>query len=96
VIARRAEVAAELFAIEHNGRYSKLSPAAVRALQRSIPINAHEARRADERAFLRSAAGTSDSYVVVANSLNGDRYSIRSSSGTIARQAIVCGKRRNW
>lgn len=96
-IARRAELGAELFALEHHGHYSRLSPAALHALERSIPISAHQARRAGKRAFLRSAVGTNSSYVVVASSLNGDRYTIRRlGSGMIARRALVCGKHRNW
>ena len=97
VLARESEIAAEVVGTDNHGLYTKLSPATVRALEPSIPISSRQARRAGQRAYLLSAAGTATTYVLTTRSLDGDTYTIeRASSGAIERHARSCGARRRW
>ncbi len=96
-LAREGEIAAEGLATEHHGFYSSVSPVTLHAFGPSIPISSRQARRARESAYLLSASGTRDAYVLTTRSLSGDRYTIqRESSGNIERRAHVCGTVRDW
>jgi hypothetical protein len=96
-LARESEIAAEGIATEHHGFYSSVSPVSLHAFGPSIPISSSQARRARENAYLLSASGTRDAYVLTTRSLNGDRYTIqREGSGNIERRARVCGTVRDW
>jgi hypothetical protein len=97
LLARTAEVTAETIATDHQGTYTSVSPRTLQALDPEMPSTLRQARRKHQRAYLLSASGTTSSYVVTTRSLNGDTYSISSSSDSrIKRHARVCGKARNW
>lgn len=97
ILARDAEIGAETLATDHHGAYTSVSPRTLRALDPSMPINSREARRDHEGAYLLSASGTVDSYVLTTRSQNGDRYIIRrASNGSVERHARACGKMRDW
>jgi hypothetical protein len=96
-LARTAQTLAETLATEHNGTYTDVSLTTLHKLEQFMPISPREAHRQHEGAYLLSASGTKNSYVLTTHSQNGDMYTIRhASNGTITRYAYVCGKRRNW
>jgi hypothetical protein len=77
--------------------YKDVSLATLHKLEPSTPISPRQAHRKHEGAYLLSASGTNNSYVVITHSQNGDTYTIRrASNGSITRYGHVCGKRRNW
>lgn len=97
ILARTAQTGVETLATEHNGAYTGISPKTLHALIPSMPINSRQARRSHEGAYLLSASGTANSYVLTTRSQNGDRYTIqRASNGSIERHARACGKMRGW
>jgi hypothetical protein len=62
-----------------------------------MPISPRQAHRKHEGAYLLSASGTTNSYVVTTHSQNGDTYTIRrASNGSLTLYGHVCGKGRNW
>jgi hypothetical protein len=97
VLARTAQTGAETLATEHDGTYNDVSLITLHKLEPSMPINPRQAHREHEGAYLLSASGTKNSYVVTTRSQNGDTYTIRrASNGSITLYAHVCGKGRNW
>jgi hypothetical protein len=95
-LARTAEVGAETLATDHDGSYKDVSRRALHVLQ-LVPISPRQAHREHEGAYLVSASGTENSYLVTARSQNDDTYTIRrASSGSITRYGQMCGKRRSW
>ena len=96
-LARTAQTGAETLATEHNGTYKDVSLTTLHKLEPSMPISPRQAHRKHEGAYLLSASGTTNSYVVTTHSQNGDTYTIRrASDGSIALYGHVCGRRRNW
>lgn len=96
-LARTAQTVAEVISTEHNGTYKDVSLTTLHTLEPSIPISPRQAHRKHEGAYLLSASGTENSYLVTTYSQNGDTYTIRrASSGSITRSGHVCGKRRSW
>jgi hypothetical protein len=97
MLAREAELAAEVLATDHQGLYTSVSTATLHAFAPSIPISSRQAHHARMSAYLPSASGTRRSYVLTTRSLNGDTYTIqRERSGKIERHARVCGTQRHW
>ncbi len=88
---------AEVFATERHFEYTGLSPERVHALEPTIPIGWRHARRHHQHAYLLSATGTPDSFVVTTRALNGDTYTIKHlAGGSTEHDATVCGKKRSW
>jgi len=97
MLARTAETTAETIATDHQGTYTSVSPRTIHAVMPVIPITPEQAHRGHWGAYLFSASGTTSSYVLTTRSQNGDTYTLsRKSSGSIKRDAHVCGKTRNW
>jgi hypothetical protein len=96
-LALTAETGAETIATDHNGTYNDVSLTTLHKLEPSMPISPRQAHREHEGAYLLSASGTKNSYVVTTQSQDGDTYTLRrASDGSIARYGHVCGKGRNW
>jgi hypothetical protein len=97
VLARTAQTGAETLSTDHNGSYKDVSRRTLHKLEPYMPISPRQAHREHEGAYLVSASGTEDSYLVTTRSQNGDTYTIRrASNGSITRYGQVCGKRRSW
>lgn len=96
-LARTAQTGTETLATEHNGSYKDVSLTTLHKLEPSMPISPRLAHRKHEGAYLLSASGTKNSYVVTTRSRNGDTYTIRrASNGSITLYGHVCGKGRKW
>jgi hypothetical protein len=102
-LARTAETGAETIATDYEGSYTHVTPAALRAELAAfggalLPTSRRAAVRAHVRAYLLSASGTTDSYLLITRAFDGDTYAIqRDRDGEIARTARVCGKKvREW
>jgi type IV pilus assembly protein PilA len=84
-LAHTAQVAAETYATDNNGSYAAMTPAALSAIEATIPTAA-----ANHNAWLSAAAPTSttdgNGYTVTATSDNGDTFSItRTDAGAVTR-----------
>jgi len=96
-LARTAQTAAETIATDDDGSYRRVSPAQLHRYERSIPISRRQARRARAQAFVAAARGTRDSYAIVVQAGDGNRFTIeRDPAGEIVRAARICGARRSW
>jgi hypothetical protein len=95
-LVRTAQVAAETIATDNGGSYARVSPATIHTEEKLIPITPREGRQW-AGAYLLSASGTSDSFVVTSRASNGNTFSVRrSSDGEIVQLAKVCGTIRHW
>jgi hypothetical protein len=82
---------------EHEGSYTAVSPATLRATEPTIPITRREAEHSHEDAYLASASGTRNSYIVTVRALDGDTYSVgQTPTGEVIQEARVCGAKRHW
>ncbi len=81
-LARTGQTTAETVATDNNGSYSTVTPTVLNQYEPSIPTTGSVG---GSNAWLSSASGTASTYTVVAESTNGDLYTITNTSGTIAR-----------
>jgi hypothetical protein len=96
-LARTAQTAAETVATDYEGSYVRVSLATLHAYEPLIPITPREGRRYGSGAYLVTATGTENSYIVTARAANGNRFSVaREQSGEIVRVGRVCGARHSW
>jgi hypothetical protein len=96
-IARTAETTAVTISTEHEGSYTTVSPATLRATEPNIPITRREAEHSHQDAYVASASGTLNSYIVTVRALDGDIYSVRQTpEGEFIIEARVCGAKRHW
>jgi hypothetical protein len=95
--ARTAQTAAETYATDHNGEYAGMSAAKLHAIEPSLSITRRHAMREHERAYLLTARGGADAYLVTARALTGDTYTIaRTSDGAFERVGHECGIVVHW
>jgi hypothetical protein len=90
-----AQTGAETIATDHNGSYTSVTRVSLRALV-LISITAREAKRRHERAYLVTASGTPNSYVLVARAFDRHTYTLTNVEGNITRTARLCGHVRFW
>lgn len=91
-----AQTSAEVIAVDHDGSYRQVSPIALHQVESLIPITPRQAAKNWGKAYLVSASGTIDSYVVTARASTGNTFTLRISRGKIIRTARICGKTRPW
>lgn len=94
-LVRSAQAAAEAVAVDNGGSYQGVSRASLHSAESLIPITPRQAARWSG-AYLLSASGTADSYVVTARASDGNTFTVRDSNGTITQTALICGKARRW
>jgi hypothetical protein len=92
-LALTAEAAVVTIAAEHRGSYTRVSPRTIHSTEPSVPITR---RAAAGGAYLLSASGTSDSYMLTVQASDGDTFSVRSDDGSITQSARECGVQRRW
>lgn len=98
-LARTAEVTAEVYATEHNGYYSGMTPRTLHREEPALPLTSAQGKREDEGAYLASAESISHGlgYVVRTRATDGDTFAImRGADGGIERTARVHGQRCTW
>jgi type IV pilus assembly protein PilA len=84
-MAHTAEIAAETSATDHSGSYTGVTLASLNSIEPSLTTTVTAAN-----AYLYSAAGTSNTYTVIAKAGNGNAYAItRGSTGTVARGCAI-------
>jgi type IV pilus assembly protein PilA len=87
VLANTAQIAAETFAIDHNGTYLGISAAALHVYEATIPTAAGSGN-----AWLSNATGTATGYTVTAQATTNDTYSItRTVTGALTRSCANFG-----
>jgi type IV pilus assembly protein PilA len=80
-LARTAETVAETIATDNNGSYTSVNTSNIAAYEPTV-----QTASGNGNAYLSNAAGTSNTYTVVATSTDGNSFTItRNSDGTVTR-----------
>ena len=86
-LARTAQTTAETYATDHNGEYTGLSVAELKAVEPTIQTAA-----GGGNAYISGVSGVSATgYTVTATSTNGDTFSITNSAGAVSRACTGAG-----
>jgi hypothetical protein len=99
-LARTAQTTAEVYATDHEGFYSGMTPQVVAHYEPGyLPTSIHAAARDHVRAFLFAALAIErgGGYIVRTKAFDGHTYSVmRTGQGYVTRSSWRCGRRYSW
>jgi type IV pilus assembly protein PilA len=82
-LARTAQTTAETVATDNNGSYTTITgPASLKAYEPSIVTSS------TTEAYLSTATGEAEGYVVTAKATNGDTFTIKNVKGEVSRSCV--------
>jgi hypothetical protein len=95
-LARTAQLTAEAIATENAGAYTSVARATLHAEEPDVAVTPREGRQW-RGAYVLSASGAADSYVITVRASNANTFTVRrADSGEIVLTARVCGAKRHW
>jgi type IV pilus assembly protein PilA len=87
-LARTAQTTAETIATDNNGSYETVTPAALAAVEKSIPTKSE-----NNNAYISAASGTGTGYEVTATAATtGDTFTIKNAEGVVTRTCVAKSK----